>query len=539
MSKFSDYVLLGDLMKPVAGIIPSGILATNEISATALNFTSGGRTAKEYRWGDWATNTDGSQTNLRRLDGSVSGGAGGSYDAANPYPFNTLGQKWIRHIRPTLSGPQTYGGVCNCATPRRFSAPGAGLSDEIFPHITELEFLFTGIAFSDVHMNLGGNNTAPNYAGNIEMFIEVDGDYYACQTTPMLVTSTSGYHTFHNVVFNNWQSETKIKLRFGTCGFTGIRTDTTSIIRPSPYQAPIGMETDSYGETSQALCTDNVNQFYLGTIYRQMWMLSTIPIVGFGQGSTGFFTNGAGYVTDDSVGTAVNTVFPVGNVTTTGLSRYFSGAGAGFSSRRGWMTDANTAIQGIGKPAFQNYVGEFFGGPLGTRPLALGVLGTWNDRSLLTNITDAQMYARIAENWDWVHSVDPYCQVVHFGVEPFDDGLFNNNTGVGSVGAPRDGDSGDVYTKAQRRAAQERDWVKFVNMFGPDAASRWWTGMGPALASAGGTRGVPTNSQQARLLSTVDSIHPDLPGTVYLGTKMILDGFADRPVHKDRVNGLR
>ncbi len=29
-------------MKPVAGIIPSGILATNEISATALNFTSGG-----------------------------------------------------------------------------------------------------------------------------------------------------------------------------------------------------------------------------------------------------------------------------------------------------------------------------------------------------------------------------------------------------------------------------------------------------------------------------------------------------------------
>lgn len=152
------------------------------------------------------------------------------------------------------------------------------------------------------------------------------------------------------------------------------------------------METDSYGETSQALCTDNVNQFYLGTIYRQMWMLSTIPIVGFGQGSTGFFTNGAGYVTDDSVGTAVNTVFPVGNVTTTGLSRYFSGgAGAGFSSRRGWMTDANTAIQGIGKPAFQNYVGEFFGGPLGTRPLALGVLGgTWNDRSLLTNITDAR-----------------------------------------------------------------------------------------------------------------------------------------------------
>lgn len=530
LSKFQKYVLLGDMAKPIKGVIPSGVLATDEISATALTFTGAGKTVKEYRWNDWATNTTGSQTELRRLDGGVASGTAGPYDSSNPYPFNIQGQKWIRDIRPTFAGPQTYGGVKNCATPRRYTAPGAGLTDEIFPHIMEFEFLFTGIAFSMVHMNLGGNNTAPNYAGNIEMFVEVGGDMYQATATPMLVSSTSGYHTFRNVVFNEWQSATRILFRCGTVGFTGIRTDTTSIITPSPNKPVLGFDSDSYGESSQALCANNVNQWFLGTIMAQLYKLTQFSIVPFGQGATGFFSNGAGQVFDDTVGSNTNYVFPVGNVTVTGLSRYFSGSGAGFSSRRGWFTDANAAIQGIGKPAFQNYAGDFFGGPLGLRPLALAILGTWNDRSS-GFVSESQMYDRVADCYDWVHSVDALCQLIHISPEPFDDGLFSTNTGVGTIGPPVEG---DPMTRAQMRAAAERDWVKYINIYGPNDSDRLWKGMGPALASAGGVRGVPTNSQQAQFVSTVDSIHPDFAGTRYLGSKF-WDKMADTPIPIERV----
>lgn len=58
--------------------------------------------------------------------------------------------------------------------------------------------------------------------------------------------------------------------------------------------------------------------------------------------------------------------------------------------------------------------------------------------------------------------------------------------------------------------------------------------MGPALASAGGVRGVPTNSQQAQFVSTIDSIHPDFAGTRYIGSKA-WDKMADTPIPIERV----
>lgn len=530
MSKFSDYVLLGDLAKPLAGIVPSGVLATYEISNTAIDFISGGRTAIDYTWKDYVPSTTGSTTDAGRLDPA----AALPYPAGR-YPFNNQGQKWIRHIRPTYGGPQEYGGVCNCATPRRFSAPGAGLSNEIFPHIVEHMFLFTGTQFSVVVMNLGGNNTGGDFGGNVRMQVEVDGEMYNAAANPLVITRNDGKYSYLNVVFNKYQTNTKIRLTFGTAGFYAIRTDSRAILAPAPNRWMVPFDSDSYGESSQALCTNNVNQFFLGTIMEQMYQLTQWCIPALGQGATGWFSNGATQVFDDTVGTATNYIFLVGNVTTTGLSRYFSGTGAGVASRRGWYTSANTQIQTapLSKPAFTQYSGELLGGPLGLRPLATLLLGTWNDRSsgVGNPVTYAQMHDRVAECWDWVHSIDPYVRIVHISPEPFDDGLFNHNTGVGQIGPPV---KGDVMTKAQQAAADERDWVRYVNCYGPDPEHRWVTGMGPEVD---GTRGVPTNSQQAQLVSPIDSIHPDAAGTRYYGSK-IIDSIMDLPIPLARVNGL-
>ena len=529
MSRFSDHVLIGDLRKPVRGVIPSGVVVSDVVSSSPLTFHTTGRTAIEYCWNSYVTSTTGSMTEAGRLDGTAVSYPNGRY------PFNNQGQKWIRHIRPTFGGPQTYGGVCNCATPRRFSAPGVGLSNEIFPHITTLEFLFTGIDFSVTFMNLGGNGSGGDYGGNCDMYIEVDGQLYQASDKPKITNRSDGKYSYRNVVFDRWQTDTKVRLVFGTAGFYGIRTDTRSILRPAANRHTIGFESDSYGESSQALCADNVHQFFTTTIMEYLFRKSQFSWPGFGQGSTGFNSNGAAQVFDDTVGSMTQTLFPVGNVTVTGLSRYFSGPGAGVSSRRGWLTDANTAIQAIGKPAFTNYSGEFLGGPLGLRPLGIVVLGTWNDRSsgLANPVSYSQMYERVGDCWDWVHSIDPFCKVFHVSPEPFNDGLFNTNDGVGQIGPPV---RGDVMTRAQAQAAAEREWVEYINIYNPD--NPLWTGMGPAALSEGGAYNVPSNSPQAQLVSPVDSIHGKMEMHDLIASK-IIDEISDTPVDLGRVNGLR
>lgn len=534
MSKFSEYVELGSLYKRCPGVLPSGVLALDEISNTCINYTTGGFTAKEYRWDGWASNTNNAQTGLLRLDSAGAGGAGGSYDASNPFPFNIQGQKWIRDIRPTFTGPQTYGGVKNCATPRRYTASGLGLTNEPFPHIIVLEFLYTGIGFSVVHMNLGGDNsTTEKVAGTTDVYIECGGEMHMAASAPKQTTRTSGEFSFRNIQFNEYQFETKVRVVCAAAGFCGIRTDARSILSPAPNLITVGFDADSYGESSQALTADPAGHQYLThTIANFLYRETGFSIPMFGQGATGFFSNGAGQVFDDTVGSATQFV-ALFSVTVTGLSRFFSGSGAGVSSRRGWMTDANTAIQALGKPAFTQYSGEFFGGPLGLRPAALIQLGTWNDESSGV-VTDSQMYSRVADCYDWVHTTDPYCKLIHVSPEPFDDGLFATNTGIGQIGPPRDGGLGDVYVKAQKRAAAERDWVQYVNAYGP--ADPWWTGKGPALLTAGGAYNVPSNSQQAQLVSPEDSIHGKLEMARYLSAKF-KDSIASTPVLVKRVNG--
>lgn len=531
-----DYVPLGSLRKPVAGVIPSGVLATDEVSNTCINYTTGGRTAKEWRWNEWAINTNNAMTANGRLDG----GEDNTFTYVN-YPFNIQGQKWIRDFRASIvSSQRVYGGAKNCATPRRYNASGIGMSNEIPGHILEFEFMFTGISFSMVHMNMGGDGTnsggSKGPGGCSEMYVEYGGEMWMASALPKVTTRISGEHSYRNVVFNEWQNNTRIRFCMGTAGFTGIRTDAASNITPSPNRYVVGLDGDSYTESTAALTTDTGgHQYFTGTIANNYFKRTGFSMPQFGQGATGFFCHALGQVFDDGVASQTQTVLAF-TVNISGPTRWFSGpssSDSGWSSRKGWYTDANTTIQAMGKPAFMNYSGEYFGGPLGLRPLAHVLVGTWNDESSGT-VSDSQMYTRAGECYDWVHSVDPYVKLVHVSPEPFDDGLFAGADGVGIIGPPGSGRIGDVYRLAQMRAANERDWVRYVNAYGPE--DPWWTGMGPELLSEGGAYNVPANSQQAALVSPEDSIHGKWEMPRYLAGK-IDDATEDLPVLVARVAG--
>lgn len=481
----SDMVRLGDLYDPVAGVLPSGVLVTDELSSTRQPFNN----LAEYKWND---------TN---------------------FVFNNMGQKWTPDIRPTFFGPDAYGGVKNCGTPRRFTISGAGLVNNFYGHVIEFEILFTGTKLSMAHINLGGNNTGGQYGGHSQIYIEHGGQMWKAAWPPKSTTQTDGYQTYRNLVFAEPQQNIKIRFVMASLGFMSIATEASSIVAPAPNRYSMPLDGDSYTESTAALTTDNVTQWWTCGIADFLFEGSGFCIPRYGQGATGWFSNGAGQVFDDSIGTGTGFAF-IFPVTITGFSRYFS------ESRWGWMTDSLGGADDLGKPPWVNFPGETFGGPLGTRPLASIILGTWNDEAS-GGVTYEQMYGRVKDCYETFHEFDPYAKLINVSPEPFDDGLFGD-----AIGPPAHGSKGDTHRLAQMAAASECEWVHYVNAYGPD--DPWWTGMGPAID---GEFNVPTNSQQAQLVSPHDGIHGKMEMNRYMAAK-ILDAIADIEIPAERVNGL-
>lgn len=492
MSLDTDYYRLGDLWTPDAGVLPAGVLTTDEISNSKLTFTS----EATYRWDD------------------------------ADFKFNNIGQKWKPDVRPTFGGPDTYGGVKNCATPRRFSAPAAGMSNQFFASITEFEILFTGTRLSVRHMNLGGDGTGGQYGGDSQIKIEHHGRMYRAADLPKTTTRTDGSSSYRNLVFAERVVNARIKFRFGSLGFISLHTDGDAIIAPAPPRLMGILDGNSFVESTQALCADSVNQHFTTGIAYYMAERMGWNIVERGQGATGLFSNGVGRVFDDTVGAASQYILFI-QIAVTGLTRWFSGGGPeNINSRLGWVTGAAAALAAAGYSPFVNYAGEDFGQPLGRRPVAYIIFGTWNDASV-GGVTFDQMYTRAKACYEALHAIDPYCMIIHVSPEPFDDGLFGN-----AIGTPRRGDKSDTHVRAQMKAASEVPNVHYVNAFGPE--DPWWTGMGPAQGS---TQGVPTTSQQAQMISPIDGIHYRRVGGLYLANKAC-DTIANLPALRDRVNGL-
>ncbi len=486
-------VRVGDLFDPIAGVLPSGVLSNDTIDTSRQSFTN----RVEYSWSD------------------------------NPLRFNNQGQKWEQDYRLVGFSFQSYPGVHQCSTPRRISSAIFGITNYLYPHVAEFEFVFTGQKLSFEFLNKGGNGVsggvlnpdAIDYGSDCQVYIEYGGRMWKAADLPKTTTSTSGNRDYRNIAFTN--PVANVRIRFITSGgFICISTEQSAIIAPSPPRPVLILDGDSFVEPSQALTADSATQWFTTGIADFLFERTGFVIFRRGQGATGFFTNGATQIFDDTLGAATDAV-----KTATGFSRWFS------ASRTQWMTDALGAMTALSKQPFVNYPGEDFGQPLGRRPLLYVLNGTWNDASA-GGVTEAQMYARAKVCYQWVHTTDPFCTLVHVGPEPFDDALFAN---PGVIGPPRVGDRSDIHRQGQMRAIAEVGRSHYINAFGPDLPTRWWTGPGPDPLH--GSQDVPTSSQQSHMGSVHDGIHYTRIGGRYYANK-IADQLAEIRVPAARVNGL-
>jgi hypothetical protein len=480
-------VRLGDLFNPIGGTIPSGVVASDVIANSSLTFTN----TANYKWDD---------TTLK---------------------FNIQGQKWESDIRASIFGPQNYGAARNAATPRTYSAPAFGIVNNHFQHITELEFVFTGSKLSIGFYNSGGSGTdsngdgTPDYGGDIQVYLEWGGRMWRAKDNPLTTTRTDGSASWRNITFTN-PYHGRVRIHMGACAFAQIRVEQSAIVAPSPPRFFAIADGDSYFESSQALDADSTTGWFCSSIVDFLFEKTGFVFARRGQGATGFFSNGTGFINDDTQGSASN-----GLVSMTGVSRFLS------SSRTNWMTQSVAVMAAAGK-SFKNHAGEDFGQPLGQRPLFYLLNGTWNDASV-GGVTQSQMYTRAKACYQWLQTTDPYCTFLHVSPEPFDDTLFS---GSNPIGAPAAGNKNDIHVQGQVQAVAEVPRTHYINAFGP--TNPWWTGYGPATT---GAQGVPTNSQQAQLVSYHDAIHATKHGYEFYAGK-IADAMADIRIPRARAEGL-
>lgn len=510
------WVRCGDLFDPVAGTIPSGVVSADAISDTATAYTN----PVTYSWTQGAAR------------------------------FNIQGQKWEQNRRlQLLNGyagtalyPTNYGGARQVSTPRFYTAPTSHVLNEHGAHITEFEIIFKGDGLTLSHYNLGGNGSYNSgtqtyaYGGDSQVWIEYGGRMWRINDVPKTILKTSDGPGARNITFGSTYVG-RIRFALGNANFDSIITDATSIVAPAPPRPFYLLDGDSYTESSQALDSDSTTGWFCLGI--GSFIFERTGFVGGyrGQGATGLVTNGAGLIYDDTLGSQTATVPIFGDVTIGGSSRF------GSASRLGWMTNAAalTVLDDvriytgtIKRPGFVADGGEDFGQPLGRRPLFYALNGTWNDQSA-GGVDDATMYARAKQVYKDIHTIDPLCRFVHISPEPFDDTLFNG----GLCGPPRTGDKSDIHRIAQMRAAAESPNVTYINAFGPDSATRWWTGSGPSPANSASSPlpGTPMTSQQAQLVSVHDGIHGRKEMYQYEGNK-ICDAIAEMRIPAVRANGV-
>jgi len=484
------WVRLGDLMDPVAGTLPTGILTTDAISTTRQTFTN----QTVYSWSD------------------------------NPLRFNNQGQKWLPDKRYWQFQMQTYGGVKNAGTVRGFTAPALGISFFIPSHVVEFEFIFTGQTLTFEFLNLGGDGTSKQwfsdaiaYGGDCQVLIEYGGRMWRAADVPKVTTRTDGSRSYRNISFTD-PYHGRIRFRGANVGFMQMTTEASAIVAKAPDRLSGIADGDSYFESQVALDADNATGFCSAGIIDFISDMTGFVFARRGQGATGFFSNAAGFITDDTIGSVTST-----GITSSGPSRFLS------AQRRSWMLDAQSQMTALGQGDFVNYPGDDFNQPVGRKPLLYLLNGTWNDASV-GGVNQATMYARAKDCYQWVHSVDPLCTFVHVSPEPFNDYFYG-----ATIGDPRPGDISDIHRQGQMQAAAEVPRVQYVNAFGPDGLTRWWSGYGPDYAN--GSQGVPTDSQQAQLVSVHDGIHCRMEGYRYYASK-IVDAIAEMRIPAVRANGL-
>lgn len=234
-------VKLGSLFRPVAGVLPSGVVTDHSYSATEQTYTNITTVAAVWN---------------------------------APFPFNNQGQLW----QPR---PDAAPGVIN--SPLLISSGGTLLNG-----ITEFEFLFTGskldIAF-----------TASSYYDS-QIYVELGHRMYKVQSVPLAGTTTGLMH--RRLIFPA-PYHGRIRVHLGGGQLIGVKTEQSSIIKPSPDR-PLGI-TDG-GELVDGLGFKQASgsSYLTGGLCDYLFERTGFAWARMGSKNTGFFHNGTSAVTVDT-----------------------------------------------------------------------------------------------------------------------------------------------------------------------------------------------------------------------------------------------
>lgn len=405
----------GRFFTPIAGVLPTGVVTANAFNASPGTYTN----MTTVYW--------------------------------NSNQFTIQGQQW-----EAVNGSDVAAGVRNAATPRT----NASDSNNHYAHVTEFEFVFTGLQF-DVSFNA----TA---AYDMQIWIEWGGRMWRVQTEPLAGT-TSG-QMYRRIAFANGYHG-RIRVHMGGGAFIGIVCEQSAIIKPSPSRLFGICDGDSWAD-GMGLKQASGKSYYTAGLCDFLFERTGIVWARRAQSGTGFFNNSSATVTDDTA-------------TSANATRWFS------ASRKSWMTGSGPS----GNSDFSD------------KPLFYLLNGTWNDgsRSGATGSPTGAMAIRALACYQWIRSQDAWCTIVHVSPEPYNGG---GSAGT-DTGPPTAGNSHDLNRQEQQAAIVQVSKTSYINSFGP--TTPWWTGAGSA--------GSPTSSQQADLLG-VDGLTPTYHGYDFYAGKI-------------------
>lgn len=365
-------IKLSQLFKPVGGVVPSGLVTDGGFSATAQTYTN----VTTILW--------------------------------NSTLLNTQGQIW-----EALNVSDATAGCRNAATPR--TSGGSHI-----PHITEFEFLFTGLAFDIQFIGLSYYD--------MQVYIESDGRMYKLAANPLTGTTTGVM--YRKITFAA-QYHGRIRVVLAGGAFVGIKTEQSAIIKKPKDR--IYCILDGGGEPAGVKQASGTS-FLVNNIGTYLFEKTGFVWGQRGQPNTGFFDNTNATVTDDTAASD-------------GSTRWFS------QSRKDWMVN---------------------NGDFSAKPLVYLLEGTRRDggKSSATGSTTGPMAVRAKACYDWIRSIDTLCKIIHVSPSPF--------TGAGSAGAvdgpPTAGNPHDLNRQEQTFAIGKTARAEYVNAFGPTLP--WFSGTG-------------------------------------------------------------
>lgn len=417
---------------PVAGVLPSNVVTSNLFNAAVGSYTN----ATTIYW-------DSGQ-------------------------FNTQGQQW-----EAVDNGNQSAGARNAATPRT----NPGDNNNHFMHITEFEFVFTGMQFDVLF------NASTSY--DMQVYIEWGGEMWKVQDKPLSDTAPGIMHrriTFANLYHG------RIRVHLGGGIFVGVVTEQSSIVKPSPNRLFGICDGDSWAD-GLGLKQASGETYLTAGLCDFLFERTGIVWARRAQGGTGYFNNGAGTINNDTPDSANST-------------RFFS------ASRRAWLTG--------GGPGTSDFDGM---------PLFYLINGTWNDgsRSGATGSESGPMALRSLACYQWIRQQDDLCTIVQVSPEPYHGG----GASGAENGPPTASNAHDLNRIEQQYSIAKVARSTYINTFGP--ATPWWTGSGSA--------GSPASSQQAQLLG-IDGIHPVYHGYDYYAG-MIANALGQIRVPESRARRVR